>query len=75
MPGSGNWASGRGEADTDLTRVHAFAAWCVRQCDTCDEFQRRLNRLSVDQLAARLPSRDGWSEACLEWADESLQNT
>lgn len=49
VPGSGRWASGDGEADTDLAHVHAYAAWCVRQCDACDDFERRLNRLGVKE--------------------------
>ena len=71
---SDRWASPRAEADTDLARVYAFAAWHVHQCHTYEEFRCSLNRIRVGTLAARLEASEGWSADDMSRAGTLLQD-
>ena len=56
VPGSTQWAEPRIEADTDLARVYAVAALCMR-FNTYKEFEAALNRITVRHLASQLTWR------------------
>ena len=51
VEGNDSWASSRVEADTDLARVYAFAAWYVSQLAT--HLQSREDWSAVDMDRAR----------------------
>ena len=67
------WADPRMEADTDLARVYAFAAWYAgRFGGTYAAFRENLNHVRVGQLAAQLEAEEGWSDADLDRAGSLL---
>ena len=64
VPGSAQWADPRIEADTDLARVYAVAALCIR-FNTYKEFETALNHITVRHLASQLTGDPPWLPADL----------
>ncbi len=75
VEGSPIWAAPRLEADMDLARVYAIAAWCVLHTDTYAAFEDVLNRVSVRQLSAMLTAPVPWTEVDLRRAGHHILHT
>ena len=73
--GSSGWGNPRVEADTDLARVYAFAAWCVSRTHNLSGFEWALGGMTLGQLSEFLVAQDGWSEQSLSNAWEELKRT
>ena len=72
VEGISTWAVPRLEADIDLARVYAVAAWCVSHTDTYTAFEDVLNRVSVRQLSETLTAPVPWTEADLRQAGHQI---
>lgn len=73
--GSSGWGNPRVEADTDLARVYAFAAWCVSRTHNLSDFEWALSGMTLGQLSEILVAQDGWSEQSMSDAWEELKRT
>ena len=73
--GTSSGGNPRVEADTDLARVYAFAAWCVSRTHNLGDFEWALGGMTLGQLSEFLVAQDGWSEESLSNAWEELKRT